>query len=96
ILRRLADQKLVDMKNLRIIWKAGPIVNGPVVVRTTLPPAFKEALVKAMTDLPKENPSAFKAVVSGDSPGFTRVSHADYQVIVDMRKAEEAARRGGR
>ena len=49
-----------------------------------------------MTDLPKENPSAFKAVVSGDSPGFTRVSHADYQVIVDMRKAEEAARRGGR
>jgi phosphonate transport system substrate-binding protein len=96
ILRRLADQKLVDMKNLRIIWKAGPIVNGPVVVRTALPPAFKEALVKAMTDLPKENPSAFKAVVSGDSPGFTRVSHADYQVIVDMRKAEEAARRGGR
>jgi len=96
ILRRLADQKLLNMKDIRIIWKAGPIVNGPVVVRTALPKAFKEALVKALTDLPKENPVAFRAMVSGEGPGFTRVTHADYQVIVDMRKAEDAARRGGR
>lgn len=96
ILRRLADQKLVDMKDLRIIWKAGPIVNGPVVVRTALPKGFKDALIKALMEMPKDNPAAFKALVSGDSPGFTPVSHADYQIIVDMRKAEEAARRGGR
>jgi hypothetical protein len=35
-------------------------------------------------------------MVSGDGPGFAPVTHADYQVIIDMRKAEEAARRGGR
>ena len=96
ILRRMAEQKLVDMKDIRIIWKAGPIVNGPVVVRKVLPQGLKDALVKALSDLPKENPVAFKALASGDSPGFTPVSHADYQVIVDMRKAEEAARRGRR
>jgi phosphonate transport system substrate-binding protein len=84
------------MKDLRIIWKAGPILNGPVVVRKALPQGFKDALVKALTDLPKENPQAFRAMVSGDGPGFAPVTHADYQVIIDMRKAEEAARRGGR
>jgi phosphonate transport system substrate-binding protein len=96
ILRRMAEQKLFDMKDLRIIWKAGPILNGPVVVRKALPQGFKDALVKALTDLPKENPQAFRAMVSGDGPGFAPVTHADYQVIIDMRKAEEAARRGGR
>ena len=96
ILRRMADQKLLNMKDLRIIWKAGPIVNGPVVVRKALPQGFKDALVAALIDLPRESPEAFRAMVSGDGPGFARVTHDDYKMIVDMRKAEEAARRGGR
>jgi phosphonate transport system substrate-binding protein len=92
----MADQKLLNMKDLRIIWKAGPIVNGPVVVRKALPQGFKDALVAALIDLPRESPEAFRAMVSGDGPGFARVTHDDYKMIVDMRKAEEAARRGGR
>jgi phosphonate transport system substrate-binding protein len=93
IFTRMVDQKLLKMADIRIVEKFGPIVNGPVVVRSALPKEFKAALTKAMMDLPKENPAAYRALASGDSPGFTPVSHADYAAIVQMRQDEEKARR---
>jgi phosphonate transport system substrate-binding protein len=63
------------------------------VVRTALPAEFKAALVKALMEMPKENPQAFRALASGDSPGFVPVSHADYEIIVQIRKDEDKARR---
>ena len=93
IFRRLVEQKLLKMEDVRVIGKFGPIVNGPVVVRSSLPQGFRDALTKALVELPKENPAAFRALASGDSPGFTAVSHADYEAIVKMRQAEDQARR---
>lgn len=93
IFTRMVDQKLLKMSDIRIIEKFGPIVNGPVVIRSALPKEYKAALAKALIDLPKENPAAYRALASGDSPGFTPVSHTDYELIVQMRQDEEKARR---
>ena len=93
IFRRMVDQKLLKMSDIRVIAKFGPIINGPVVVRTALPKGFKDALAKALMELPKENPDAYRALASGDTPGFTPVTHADYASIVQMRKDEDKARR---
>jgi phosphonate transport system substrate-binding protein len=93
IFTRMVDQKLLKMSDIRIIEKFGPIVNGPVVIRSSLPADYKAALTKAMMDLPKENPSAYRALASGDTPGFTPVTHKDYELIVQMRQDEEKARR---
>lgn len=93
IFTRMVDQKLLKMSDIRIIDKFGPIVNGPVVIRTALSKDYKEALTKAMMDLPKENPDAYRALASGDSPGFTPVTHKDYELIVQMRRDEDKARR---
>jgi phosphonate transport system substrate-binding protein len=93
IFTRMVDQKLLKMSDIRIIEKFGPIVNGPVVIRSALPKDYKAALAKALMDLPKENPAAYRALASGDSPGFTPVTHKDYELIVKMRQDEEKARR---
>ena len=40
-LRAMVDKKMLNMSDLRIIWRSEPIVNGPIAARSELPAAFK-------------------------------------------------------
>ncbi|MBE9604030.1 phosphate/phosphite/phosphonate ABC transporter substrate-binding protein [Acetobacteraceae bacterium H6797] len=93
VLRAAVEKGMLDMKDLRIIWKSRPIQNGPIVVRKDLPDAFKKDMVDFHLALPAAYPEIHKAVERGSAVGWAPTRHEDYAVFVDMRKAEAAQRR---
>jgi len=87
------EKGLVDMKDIRIIWRSRPIQNGPIVVRTDLPAAFKKDIVDFHLALPAAHPDIHKAVERGSAVGWVPTRHEDYAVFIDMRRAEATERR---
>lgn len=92
-LRIMVEKKLLNMKDLRIIWKSRPIVNGPLAVRGDTPDEFKADMLALHRAIPKTNPDIFHSMDMGSSQDWVPVTHADYQVFVDMLQAEAAQRR---
>lgn len=92
-LRAMVDKGLLNMADLRILWRSRPIQNGPVVVRTDLPAAFKQDMVNFHLALPTAHPDIHRAVERGSAVGWSPTKHEDYAVFVDMRRAEAAERR---
>ena len=74
------------MSRLRVIWLSGFIMNGPHVVRKDLPDDFKEELTKHNFDLQKKDNKCFKEITFGESQGFIKVSHKNYENVVEIRK----------
>lgn len=93
VLRSMVDKRMIDMKDLRIIWRSRPIQNGPIAVRTDLPAAFKQDMIDFHMALPKAHPDIHRAIERGNAIGWLPTKHEDYAVFVDMRRAEAAARR---
>jgi phosphonate transport system substrate-binding protein len=93
VLRAAVDKGMLKMSDLRIIWRSRPIQNGPIVVRTDLPPEFKQDMIAFHLALPATHPDIHKAVERGSAIGWAPTRHDDYAVFVDMRKAEAAQRR---
>jgi phosphonate transport system substrate-binding protein len=92
-LRVMVEKKLLDMKDLRIIWKSRPIVNGPLAVRGDTPDAFKADMLALHRAIPQTNPDVFHAMDMGSSIDWVPIKHEDYIVFVDMLKAEADQRR---
>ena len=92
-LRAAVEKGMLDVKDLRVIWTSRPIQNGPIVVRSDLPAAFKEDMVAFHLALPAAHPDIHKAVERGSAVGWSRTSHADYAVFVEMRQEEAQQRR---
>ncbi len=73
------------MKKIRIIWQSPLIPNGPILVRSALPPEFKAQLVAAIKKLDKEDHGCFiKAMGGKQHIGETSLS--EYQNIIDMKR----------
>ncbi|MBL6454863.1 phosphate/phosphite/phosphonate ABC transporter substrate-binding protein [Belnapia sp. T6] len=92
-LRAMVEKGLVDMKQMRVIWRSEPIINGPQTVRTELPAAFKDDMKLFHLALPRAHPDIYKQIERGGGAGYREVSHADYQFMIDMRRQEAAERR---
>jgi phosphonate transport system substrate-binding protein len=93
MLRATRDKGMLDMKDIRVIWRSRPIQNGPVVVRKALPQAFKDDMIAFHLALPAAAPDVYRAVERGSAIGWTRTRHEDYQVFVDLRRVEAQERR---
>ena len=93
MLRMMSDKKMLDMANMRIIWKSRPILNGPFVVRSDLPAAFQDDMYELHRAIVKNYPDVFKAVNLGSGIDWVPVTHNDYAVFVDLVKEEAAQRR---
>ncbi len=93
MLRIMVEKKLLDMKDMRIIWKSRPIENGPLAVRGDTPAEFQADMLALHLAIPKAYPDIYHAVDMGTSQDWVPVKHADYQVFIDMFKAEAAQRR---
>jgi phosphonate transport system substrate-binding protein len=92
-LRSMVEKGMLNMRDLRIIWRSRPIQNGPIAVRTDLPPAFKDDMIAFHMALPKAAPEVHRAIERGNAIGWVPTRHEDYAVFVDMRRAEATARR---
>ncbi|MEI7710725.1 MAG: phosphate/phosphite/phosphonate ABC transporter substrate-binding protein [Rhodospirillales bacterium] len=93
MLRMMVDKKMLDMKDMRIIWKSRPILNGPLTVRKSTPAAFQEDMLAFHLALPKTHPDIYRSVDMGNGKDWVPVKHEDYQPFIDMLKQEAADRR---
>lgn len=93
VFRMMVDKKMLEMKDLRIIWKSRPILNGPLTVRKSTPQAFQDDMLAFHLALPTAYPDIYHSVDMGNGKGWVPVTHADYQPFIDMLQQEAASRR---
>ncbi len=92
-LRRMVDNGLLDMTDLRIIWTSNIIPNGPLVIRRALPQEAKDMLVGIYSRMHLDDPECFTAISGGDAGGFMATNHAFYEGAVELRRREIAQSR---
>lgn len=87
-LRKAADAGLVDMNEMVEIWRSSPIPEGPVVLRKALPADAKAKMTELVANLITTDKDCAYGVASGETAGFSPVTHDAYSTIIDVRKAE--------
>lgn len=92
-LRRMVDNGLLDMNDIRIVWESNLIPNGPTVFRNDLPEEARELAVAGMLDMKESDPACYADTVGGEGNGYAEVDHSFYEGIVSMREAELAGSR---
>ena len=93
VLRAMVEKNMVNMADLRVIWRSDPIINGPTTVRTDLPDAFKEDMKLFHLALPGAHGDVYRQIERGGGVGYREVTHAQYQLMIDLRGEEAQARR---
>ena len=92
-LRMMVDKKMLDMKDLRVIWHSRPILNGPLTVRKSTPPEFQADMQAFHLAVPVAYPDIYHAVDMGNGAGWVAVKHEDFQPFIDMLQQEAEQRR---
>lgn len=86
-LHKMVEKGILDMDDLVEVWKSPLIPNGPIVVRSSMNDEMKQAFKAFMMELPESDPNCFSAIQGGDFKGFTEVTPAFYEPIIDARRA---------
>lgn len=92
-LRRMVDNGLLDMNDIRIVWESNLIPNGPTVMRNDLPQEARELATTFMLGMKESHPDCYADTVGGDGNGYAPIDHSFYAGIVAMREAELAGSR---
>lgn len=92
-LRRMVDNGLLDMNDIRIVWRSSLIPNGPIVKRADLPQEAKDIVAETYATMHETDPACFAAVTGGDALRFEPIGHDFYQGAVEMRRNELASSR---
>lgn len=92
-LRAMVEKGMLDMRQMRVIWRSEPIINGPQTVRSALPAAFKEDMKLFHLALSRAHPDIYRQIERGGGVGYREVTHDQYQLMIDMRREETAQRR---
>jgi phosphonate transport system substrate-binding protein len=92
-LRMMVEKKMLDMKDLRVIWTSRPVLNGPLTVRKSTPAAFQDDMLAFHLALPAAHPDIYRSIDMGKGKGWVPVKHEDFQPFVDMLREEAAQRR---
>ncbi|TPG45477.1 phosphate/phosphite/phosphonate ABC transporter substrate-binding protein [Roseomonas nepalensis] len=92
-LHAMVEKGMLDMRDLRIVWRTEPVIYGPLTVRKALPEAFKEDLRVFHLALPAAHPAIYRAIERGAGTGYREVTHEQFQLLIDMRREEAAERR---
>ena len=93
VFRNMIKKGLLNMDELRVIWLSGFIMNGPHVIRKDLPNEFKDELINHNLNLKNIDEQCFKEITFGESQGFIKVNHKDYENIIEIRNFIRKQRR---
>jgi phosphonate transport system substrate-binding protein len=92
-LRAMVQKGMLNMRDLRVIWRSRPILNGPFTVRRDLPQAFKDDLTQFHLALASAHPQIYAQIERGGGQGYAQVTHDMFEPIVQLRREEAAERR---
>lgn len=84
--RKAADAGLIDMTQVKEIWRSNVIPEGPIVLRKDLPEDVKLKMVAMMASLPSTDAECAYGFMAGKIKAIAPISHEDYQVIIEARK----------
>ncbi|POF28060.1 phosphonate ABC transporter substrate-binding protein [Roseibium marinum] len=87
-LRKATDAGLVDMTEIKEIWRSPVIPEGPIVLSKKLPEDVKIQMTALMASLNSLDPECAYGVAAGDTKGFMPITHDAYVSIVEARKAK--------
>lgn len=93
-LRTMARQGLIDLKDFRIVWTAGPIPSEALIARTDRPQPMIDLVRGALAALPYDDPDLWPEIGQLDGSAYTAVNRDHYKEIIELRKEELAHRRG--
>jgi phosphonate transport system substrate-binding protein len=85
-LRRMVDRGMLDMSDVRIVWKSALIPEGPHVVRTALPQEAKDLYRQLLLDLAERDHSCFENIVGDGAVDFEVITHEDYDSIIEIQR----------
>ena len=93
--QRMAGKGMIDLNEIRMIWKSPLITNGPIACPDYLPEKMKEDFARAMLDWPARDPEGWIAYNAPSEPGkgYMRVNHERYADFVEMTRLNDAARK---
>lgn len=84
--RKLVKLGKVDPEELVVVWKSPPIPDGCIAVREGLPQDLKDAIRRAIVDLPEEDPEAWEKVK--DIHRFSAFPDSVYRAATDSHYDE--------
>lgn len=90
----LARKGLIKADDYRIIWTAGPIPNGVMVVRTDRPQPFIDTVRGALAAMAYDDPKTWSETGQRDGSTYAAVDRSHYAAIIKLRADDIARRRG--
>lgn len=90
----LARKGMIKADDYRIIWTAGPIPNGVMVVRTDRPQAFIDTVRGAIATIAYDDPKMWTEIGQRDGSTYAAVNRSHYETIIKLRADDIARRRG--
>ncbi|MFO7803446.1 MAG: phosphonate ABC transporter substrate-binding protein [Desulfovermiculus sp.] len=83
---RMEKKGMIEPGQYRIIWKSPRLPSDPFAVHADIPQEMKKDITKALLEMHKKDPQAFKALM-GSSQRLKKVGLEDYQPVIDFVKA---------
>lgn len=87
-LRKATDAGLVDMTQIKEIWRSKLIPEGPIVLRKDLPESVKVKVTGMLASMPSMDPECAYGFMAGEIKAIAPIDHADYDIIIAARKAK--------
>jgi phosphonate transport system substrate-binding protein len=87
-LRKAADAGIVDMTQIREIWRSKLIPEGPIVLRKDLPESVKLKITGMLASMPSMDPECAYGFMAGEIKAIAPIDHSDYLSIIAARKAK--------
>ncbi|MFU8899504.1 MAG: PhnD/SsuA/transferrin family substrate-binding protein, partial [Roseinatronobacter sp.] len=92
-IRRMVDNGLLDMNDIKIIWTSDLIPNGPTVLRKDLPQEARALVMDLFLNMKERQPDCYNATIGGEGGGFVEIGHDFYETAVRLREDEIAGSR---
>lgn len=86
-LRKAADAGLIDMTEIKEIWRSKIIPEGPIVLRKALPNDVKFKMIGMVASLASMDKDCAYTFMAGEVKGIAPIDHSAYVSIIDARKA---------
>lgn len=90
---RMVRKNMVRAEDFKIIFRSDKIAGSPVGFLTALPQEARDAIVRAFVESPQKDKAAFDRLSDGKNRGWARVTHADYQSIIELQTFVDRLRR---
>lgn len=72
--------------DFRIIFKSDQIVNSPMAMLSDLPADMKEAIKKAVIELPTKDKATFDKMTDGKAKPWQPIEHKAYEPVIELIK----------